>query len=807
MLRILHEPVQPIALGMLKYAREHKYGNTQIQVSPTSSAAASLNAARDQIRDADLMADGKDVDPNHVTVRFGIENDDVDALRAFIARQQPFEAHLGEIELFGVSEHSEGAVPVVVRILSPELHMIEAEIGKHADFKEKNFPDYKPHCTLAYVKPGQAQQYEDLFVHGSFIVQGITISHTSGVKETIPFGMAVKKEWKESSHRRQPAGSSRGGEFMSVLHGAKDALDSLLNEDRDVSIDRNDVRAFLELAGEQHEDPDMTKLQVEGMEIFGGNGLGIDRADMPQIPPEHRQKFLQFMESQGVTFTEESVDPLTLKPTQNKISARRVALKLAKYEKGKKKFPPVLTSEESRILDGHHHWGMMAAFALEFPDAKMSIFRFKASTKQALGLMHAYMKIHGLKRKDIAEKADPKTGRYVTPFVSFDKQGYDQLRMIASLNSSRLATWGFTAEAEVIGAARYRLTAVLDGRTSKFCRLMDGKVFDVPDARKKVIEVLNVQNPEDLRTVQPWPRQSKADMAMYAAMSNAEFVERGLHIPPYHPHCRTLLRHVPSSEGKLKELTATVPQEAEVFQPVTAADLKELGVDATPEEVAHWNEFVGMSPTELISKLTGMPPQEVLTKGKGVGATPIQFFQTGNIGVKAHGEATNGLEFKIGAILDPFTGIFYLSQAELAKGTPKAEVAFLRNLFRELINTGKKTTATSLAVGVAGNAAYYAKLGFLPDDLEWDALRKFSLNEIETGALKPVIESLAPLDQILVKDLLQDGSASALTALVELPFTYQGRTIGEWILAETTGTWGLDLMDDMLVNQAKAYLS
>jgi len=812
-----------------KVAQEHSYGNTQIQIAPTSAAALSLNMARAAIRDEHCMATGKDVDPNHVTVRFGLLNDDLDGLRSFIVRQQSFEAEVGEIELFPASEHSDGAVPVVARIVSPELHAIEAEIGQYADFKDKNFPEYKPHCTLAYVHPDKADYYRDLFVNGSFVVQSITISHASGVQETIPFGMAQKWDvtkrdgkstrfhnrphWAESLHPRQPAGSSRGGEFMSTLHGPRDALDSLLNKEKNVSIDRNDVRRFLELAGEQLEDPDLTDLQVEGMEIFGGNGLGIKRDQMPQIPREHRQRFLRELVAAGVKITEESVDPLTLKPTQKEISARRVMEKITKYETKNKAFPPLLVSLDDRVLDGHHHWGMMAAFALDVPEAKVPIFRLHIKTKAALSMMHAYMRKHHIKRASITgEKiaADPVTGRYVTPFVSFEKQGDEQLRMIASLNSSRLATWGFTAEAEVLGMARYKLTAVLDGRTSKFCRMINGHIFDVPDARRKVIEALNVQDPNDLKTVQPWPKQTKEAMAEYAKMSPQDFVDRGLHIPPYHPHCRTLLRHVQSSAGKATEPPVpTLPDDTEVFHPITQADLKELGVEATPEEVAWWNSQIGMSPTELIAKLTGMPPQEILTKGKGIGANPIRFDEggAGNIGVRARGELPSGVEFAMGAILDPFTGIFYLSEAALEVGTPAAEISFLKNLFSEMINTGLRTSATEVAVGVAGNAAYYAKLGFLPDDLEWETLRTHTLTELESGGLQEMFQSLAPLDQELVKHLLQDQSASALSALVDLPFTYEGRTFGEWMLEDAGGTWGLDLTDEAVVNQAKAYLS
>jgi 2'-5' RNA ligase len=584
--------------------QEHSYGSTQVELDPTSTASIQLNIARAAIKESDLMDPGKDVDPNHVTVRYGLVDDEHDRLRAFIASQRPFQAEVTQVQLFPASEHSGGAVPVVARIGSPHFHTIEQQIGNYAAFKDKNFPVYVPHCTLAYCKPEAAQKYANLIVGGIFTVSSITISHASGVKETIPFGIANK--WDATEQVR---------------------------------------------------------------------------------------------------------------------------------------------------------------------------------------------------------KADPVSGRYVTPFVSFDKQGDEQLRMIASLNSSRLATWGFTAEAEVVGMARYRLTAVLDGRTSRFCRFISGKVFEVTDAREKVIEALNVQDPNDLRVVQPWPKQTNAAMAGFMEMSNEELVARGLHIPPYHPHCRTLCRSIEGSKGKTTEVTPTVPAEAEVFQAVTAADLAEMGIEATPENVAQWNAHIGMSPTELLSKLTGMPPQEVMTKGQGVGATPIRFEEDGNIALKARGEDPKGVEFKLGALLDPFTGIFYLTQAELVAGTPKAELAFLKNLFTELINVGVKSSATELAVGVAGNAAYFAKLGFLPDEIDWDAIRLFAQAEIEEGELKAAVAALAPADQLLIRQLLQDKSPSALTALVELPFVYEGKTIGEWILGETSGTWALDLADEAMMAQAKAYLS
>jgi hypothetical protein len=91
--------------------------------------------------------------------------------------------------------------------------------------------------------------------------------------------------------------------------------------------------------------------------------------------------------------------------------------------------------------------------------------------------------------------------------------------------------------------------------------------------------------------------------------------------------------------------------------------------------------------------------------------------------------------------------------------------------------------------------------------LEWDSLRLFAEGQLESEILKPVLASLSAEDQLLVRHLLQDKSPWAMSALVELPFTYEGRTIGEWLFGEATGTWALDLTDELLVAQARGHLS
>ena len=84
--------------------------------------------------------------------------------------------------------------------------------------------------------------------------------------------------------------SSKGGE--AVIDGPSDALHSAANGEK-VDIAREDVREMLSRAVTFSGAVDLTDIHVDGMLIFGGNGLGISRSKMPQVPKEHRAQFLK----------------------------------------------------------------------------------------------------------------------------------------------------------------------------------------------------------------------------------------------------------------------------------------------------------------------------------------------------------------------------------------------------------------------------------------------------------------------------------------------------------------------------------
>lgn len=620
--------------------RDHAYGNTQIEMDPLSSAVSTINAARKQIADEDCGGEGKDVDTNHVTVRYGIEDGDLDALRAFIARQSPFEMQVIGLEAFPPSEHSEGMSPLVVRMASPDLHQIHDEIGKYGPFIDEHFPVYKPHCTLAYCKPEAVKKYLDLYVDGSCVVQAITISHKSGVKETIPFGV-----------RR--------------LHA-------------------------------------------------------VQKVAHPTCPHCGSSDYV-------------------LMPTD-----------------------------------------------------------FETAKCKTCGKNWNHGIVDGINNPYETAKADPE-GRYVTPFVSFDKVGEDKLQLIASLNASRLATWGFSAEADIRGIVRYKLTAILDGRTSVFCRFIHGHIFEVADARKKVNDVLAVQNPEDLRTVQPWPRQTKAAMDEFKQMSTEELKDRGLHIPPYHPRCRTILRTLGDALYGPEKLQ--LPPSSQM---ITLDTLKEVGITATQADVDTWNANVGLSPVEVLSKLSAKTPQELL-ESDYLSKQSIQFKENGDIALNAKG-TTGDVKYDIGTTLDPFTGTYYLNDADLVTGTVGAETKFLKSMLAGMLEIGQHSTATSLAVEVGTSAYEFSKLGFIPDIAAWHAMRSEIKSAMEVGHLAEMYHSLDDQQKQTVQYLLLSNSEQSLATLMDLNITYQGKSIGAWIGEMVSGTFSIDLTDTLAMEQAYEYL-
>lgn len=164
---------------------QHEFSSTQLNLPPET--AAKIHALSAAIPDADLAPNGRETNP-HVTVKYGLHGDDPAPLHALLADQPPVTVKMGNTSLFPAG--SDGKHDVVkVDVDSPALHTLNAKIAAALPNTETH-PEYKPHATVAYVKPGLGEKYAGnaaLAGHETTI-DHVTLSDRNGNQTDIPLG-------------------------------------------------------------------------------------------------------------------------------------------------------------------------------------------------------------------------------------------------------------------------------------------------------------------------------------------------------------------------------------------------------------------------------------------------------------------------------------------------------------------------------------------------------------------------------------------------------------------------------------------
>ncbi len=162
---------------------------------PPEAAQSIVNYARYRINSAALYTDeaehiyGLEFTP-HVTAFYGLHTcNPLDVAEVVEAGKiGPFEIALGVVSLF-----NEPAYDVVkVDVESAELQMLHTAIGSLPNSNE--YPEFVPHLTLAYVKPGWANDMigDDHFSGLKFKIDRVDFSGYNGKITTLPlFGVTL----------------------------------------------------------------------------------------------------------------------------------------------------------------------------------------------------------------------------------------------------------------------------------------------------------------------------------------------------------------------------------------------------------------------------------------------------------------------------------------------------------------------------------------------------------------------------------------------------------------------------------------
>jgi hypothetical protein len=197
----------------------------------------------------------------------------------------------------------------------------------------------------------------------------------------------------------EPAGLT--GETHDARGESTSRVAEMLNQGHNVVVNARDLdRVFRKMAA-RDDDPDVTQLVIRGTTLFGGEGLGVPRADMPQFG-DTQADFFEHLNSQGISTTKANLSPLTLRPIQKEISGRRAGKKYLKFVKGgRDAIDRIVVSRDGYVVDGHHGWAAAVARAAAKPSTTMKATVVGLDHQDALRVSREWTKSKGIAGKSM----------------------------------------------------------------------------------------------------------------------------------------------------------------------------------------------------------------------------------------------------------------------------------------------------------------------------------------------------------------------------------------------------------------------
>jgi 2'-5' RNA ligase len=181
----------------------HKYSSTQLNLP--EPVAREVTALSSLIPEDDLAEGGVETEP-HVTVKYGLKDADPTEVARLLRNHPPVMVTLGKTAHFaGVEDGTADAV--YAEVSSPELRSLNKFVAENTYAPGDTHRDYKPHVTLAYVKPGIGAKYDgDTTLEGTqVVIDRVVFSSKDGQKYEIPLrGKRDAIETRQQPESRQP---------------------------------------------------------------------------------------------------------------------------------------------------------------------------------------------------------------------------------------------------------------------------------------------------------------------------------------------------------------------------------------------------------------------------------------------------------------------------------------------------------------------------------------------------------------------------------------------------------------------------